>query len=92
MATIVVLPVTIVYSVSNVSFEFGKFKVLKRFQIYFQSVSFLRQHEVKNSIEWVEESNLTYPNVTVCHSAFFDKSKMESKGQATMKGRPKPDH
>jgi hypothetical protein len=32
---------------------------------------------LNKAVEWKRDSNLTYPNVTVCFAKFFDKKRME---------------
>ena len=47
--------------------------------VYFTNEGFLlyNSRSLSKAIEWKRDSNLTYPNITVCFSKFFNKKRME---------------
>ncbi len=49
--------------------------------VYFVNEGFLLYNSLSlsKSIEWKRDSNLTYPNMTVCFAKFFDKQQLEGK-------------
>ena len=42
-------------------------------------VAMLQNPQVQNNIEFVNVDNITYPNITVCHTRYFDKKIMEGR-------------
>lgn len=40
-------------------------------------ITMLRDPQVRNNIEFVNADNMTYPNLTVCHTRYFDKEAMK---------------
>jgi hypothetical protein len=49
--------------------------------VYFTNEGFLlyNSRSLSKSIEWKRDSNLTYPNLTVCFAKFFDKKLLKGK-------------
>jgi len=49
--------------------------------VYFVNEGFMLYNSLSlsKSIEWKRDSNLTYPNMTVCFAKFFDKQQLEGK-------------
>ena len=41
-----------------------------------QSVAFYKSTSVHNDIEWRQADRINYPNITVCHSKYFDSRKL----------------
>ena len=44
-------------------------------------IKFSHDKSVLSSQDWVKSNNITYPNITVCHPAYFDGEKLKSKSQ-----------
>jgi len=51
------------------------------FQIYFYKElnNIYTSNSFSTSIEWQRDSEMMYPNITVCFAKFFDKSKLKGK-------------
>lgn len=49
--------------------------------VYFTNEGFLlyNSRSLSKAVEWKRDSNLTYPNITVCFAKFFDKKRMEGR-------------
>jgi hypothetical protein len=44
-------------------------------------LEFTNDETVIGSIDWVKGTNVTYPNITVCHPSYFSVLKMKSKNK-----------
>ena len=48
-------------------------------EILVTAVDFFRNTSYYSAMEWKEAENITYPNITVCNSAFFNRTYMKRK-------------
>ena len=44
-------------------------------------IQFSQDKSVLSSQDWVKSNSITYPNITVCHPAYFDGEKLKSKSR-----------
>lgn len=45
-----------------------------------QMIEFQRDVSILNSVDYVKNVNLSYPNLTICHPSYFDMDKLKGKG------------
>ena len=45
-----------------------------------QMIEYQKDVSILNSVDYVKNVNLSYPNLTICHPSYFDMEKLKGKG------------